>query len=87
MSEKHGFPAMTNVISRAGVTIRLDQLSDKEITLYLKKPDDNKYASISDESFKTIGKLIFQFVGGSIELFAENVKNTNHVLREEEEEI
>lgn len=87
MLEKHGFPVKNNVINKAGITIRLDQLNDREITLYLKKPDDNTHNLISDESFKTIGKLIFQFVGGSIELFAENVRNITLDSEKQEDEI
>ena len=86
MFEENRVPVKKNVVYKAGVTIRLDQLNDKEITLYLKKPDE-KNNSISDESFKTIGKLIFQFAGGSIELFAENVRGTNQDSQEREDEI
>ena len=91
MSEKYGFPIKNKGVSTAGVTIRLDQ-EDKtdpfDVTLYIKKPRDGEDVPDPDDenSFTTTGKLTFRFgKKGSVELFAENIRQFNGALNEQED--
>jgi len=73
------FPNKCNAISKAGITIHLEESEDRpeplDITLYIKKPDDLENISNlnSEDNITTTGKLTIKFGNrGLIELFIEN---------------
>jgi len=79
-------PEKRNAISKAGITIHLDQSEERaeplDITLYIKKPEEGENASIlnDEDNVTTTGKLTFKFgKHGLVEIFAES---TSPIIKE-----